>query len=155
MVGAPGDWSEHAGRDTALRNYGAVLRADGDGARIRSRHDAQVFALRDGPLFIEPRQRAPKRAPAADCGSAAGIRALPEGKSGNLLPQGDDWRRSGQPRIAQDRTTIRLRFSALSDFLCSDRCPSRTNTPRLAIFNQGLVRRHYDLFEPHARSDRA
>jgi len=65
---------------------------------------------------------------AANRGGATGLRALPGGKPRNLLPQGDDWRRSGQPCLAQDCSTIRVHTGALSDILRFGGCPSRTNT---------------------------
>jgi len=65
---------------------------------------------------------------AANRGGATGLRALPEGKPRNLLPQGDDWRRSGQPCLAQDCSTIRVHTGSLSDILRFGGCTSRTNT---------------------------
>ena len=48
MVGSPGGRREHARRDAALGDDGAIFRAHGDGARIRPRYDAQIPGIRNG-----------------------------------------------------------------------------------------------------------
>ncbi len=65
MVGAPGGGSEYARRDAAFGDARPVFGADGDGERIRARHDAQIPEVRDGQLSPQPRQGIAEGASAA------------------------------------------------------------------------------------------
>ncbi len=94
------------------------------------------------------RPGADERASTADCGGQSGLRSLPQGQRGDVLPERDDWRRSREPGAAHGGPAVCLCAPSVPHLLGVSGCIAGGNPAAIPIPVEGSVRRYHSIFEP-------
>ena len=153
MVGTPDRGSARARRDDSRGNAGAIFRADGHGARVRSAEDAALPEVRTRQLSEESRRRT-DRGTAAATRRRSTVRALPQRQSRDVRAQGRDRRRRGEPRAAQDPRPLCVQGRAVSDVGRPDRRVQSRSAGRQAGIHHRAVRQDHVVGPERHRRDR-